>query len=527
MTDRAAAPPDEPADLAADAAVDEEVAETDRAIAQGLRFYVLRGLKWSAIIVFANQISRMATSLVLVRLLQPDDYGLAGMALIFAGLVMALSDVGLGTGLVQRPSISERDRSTVFWTGAAIGVVLVTVGIAISGALASFFHEPEVRTLFIAVSISFMFPALQTVPAALLQRSMDFRAITIRSVGASAGASIVGIVGALIGWGAWALIAYQLALGFLSTVLLWTTVHWRPRFMFSRESLRNLGGFGIKLFGARSLEYVQGNADNILVGRYLGASALGLYSVAYNVILLPLERLFVPLQSTLFPAFSRIQDDRERLAAVWLRIVRVVAALVVPAMLGLIVIAPDFVSVVLGDHWNGCVRVVQLLALVTMMMGFTAVGERTLLARGLAGMLLRISALRCVLAVAAFVAGLHWGIVGIAFFYTVSALPVQSYVVYLSTRELGVPRRVFVRNVLGVAEAAAAMFVVCWLSRMALVSYGVPADVRLVTVIVIGAATYLGLINWRAPEVVTEAQNLIPMSRWLRLRRAAGPVELG
>ncbi len=146
MTDRAAAPPDEPADLAADAGVDEKVAETDRAIAQGLRVYVLRGLKWSAIIVFANQISRMVTSLVLVRLLQPDDYGLAGMALIFAGLVMALSDVGLGTGLVQRPSISERDRSTVFWTGAAIGVVLVTVGIAISGALASFFHEPEVTT---------------------------------------------------------------------------------------------------------------------------------------------------------------------------------------------------------------------------------------------------------------------------------------------------------------------------------------------------------------------------------------------
>src|SRR5713226_2435345 len=416
---------------------DRAVAGSDSAIAGALREHVLSGLKWSVAIVVANQLSRILTSLVLVRLLAPHDYGLAGMALIFSSLVLALSDLGLGAGLVQRPSITEVDRSTVFWTSVVFGLFLSGVGIALSGFVADFFHEPRVRPLFMAVSASFIFPALQTTPASLLQRAMNFRAITIRSISATVGASIVGITGAALGWGAWALIASQLTLGFLSTILLWLTARWKPRLTYSRRSLRELGGFGLTLSGARFLDYLQGNADNILIGRFLGSGALGLYSVAYNVILLPVYRLFIPVGETLFPALSRIQDDRQRMARVWLRVVRVIGAIVAPCMLGLVVVAPDFVVVVLGQRWSGCVRVVQILAVVTLMMGFSAVGERTLLALGRARVIFRISTLRTGLAVAAFTAGLHWGIVGVAAFYAVMTVPVQMYLVFMVTRELG------------------------------------------------------------------------------------------
>jgi PST family polysaccharide transporter len=494
--------------------VEQHVVASDKAIAQSLRAHVFHGLRWSVVIVVANQLTRLATSFVLVRLLTPSNYGLAGMALLFGGLVIALSDLGLGAGLVQRSSVTEVDCATVFWTSMAVGTALVIAGIAASGLVADFFREPAVQPLFIAMSFAFLFPALQQTPAALLQRAMNFRAIAIRSIGANLAASVVGICGALAGWGAWALIASALTAGVVTTALLWLTAGWRPRLMYSRKSLRDLSGFGLPLLGSRTLGYFEGNADNILVGRYLGAEQLGLYTVAYNVILLPANRVFGPIQDALFPALSRIKDDLARVASVWLRTVRVVGAFIAPAMLGTIVVIPDFVLVVFGQKWLGSAPVVQLLAVVTLMDGFTAAGSRVLLALGRATLIFRLSVLRTVLAIVAFVVGLRWGIVGVAACYTVASLPVQVYMIVISTRTLDIRRRTFVSNIAGVVEASLTMFVVCWLCRLALVSAGVGAAARLAVVIALGAVIYTLVLAKTDPWVIREVRAMLPQPRW-------------
>jgi O-antigen/teichoic acid export membrane protein len=505
--------------------VETAVAESDEAISQSLRAHVVHGLKWSAVIGLTNQLARLATSFVLVRLLTPDDYGLAGMALVFGGLAITLSDVGLSAGLVQREKITELDCSTVFWTSLAIGLGLVGIGVAVSGLVARFFHEPAVRELFIAMSFGFLFPALQQTPAALLQRAMRFRAIAIRSIGANIVASAVGITGAVLGWGAWALVASALSAGLATTILLWLTSGWKPRLIYSRESLRGLSRFGLPLLGAKSLDYAQGNADNLLVGRYLGPSELGLYTVAYNVILLTQTRIFGPIEDALFPALSRIKDDLARMASVWLRTTRVVGAFIAPAMLGTIVVVYDFVVVVFGEKWVGCVPVIQILAVVTLMDGFTAAATRVLMALGLAKLLLRISSLRTVLSLAAFVAGLHWGIVGVAAFYTAAAVPVQVYLIVLATREVRISWGTFVRNISGVAEASLGMFAVCWLLRSALVAAEVGPIWRLVAVIGAGALTYFAALAWRDRPVLREVATMLPRLRRIRLRRAVAPPE--
>jgi O-antigen/teichoic acid export membrane protein len=490
-----------------------DVAESDRAIARDLRSNVLHGLKWSATFVLTITVARIATSLVIVHLLAPQDVGLAGMALLFSSLVLAFSDLGLGAGLVQRESITEEDRSTVFWTSFAVGLVLTVCGIALAGPLSNFFHEPRVRPLFMVVSLSFVLIALQTTQAALFQRAMRYRAISIRVIGSTIAGAVVGIVVAVLGGGAWALVAQAVSVSLFSTILIWALSNWRPSFTYSVPSLRDMGGFGVPLLGGRMLDYVQGNADNILIGRYLGASSLGLYGVAYNVILLPTQRLLNPVQEALFPAFSRIQHDKPRMATLWMRISRVVGAVIAPSMLGLVVVAPDFVPVVLGDRWNGCVPVVQILAFVTLMQGFTAVSQRTLTALGLATLVFRNSALRSILAVAAFVAGLHWGIVGVAAFYTVMMIPAQLYLVFAVTRELDVDRRTFARSLAGVAQASLAMSVCCLVARELLVDAGVSPAFRLLAVILVGIIVYLPAIAWRCPQVISEIANLRRRSR--------------
>jgi O-antigen/teichoic acid export membrane protein len=503
--------------------VESAVSASDKAIAGSLRAHVFHGLKWSVVIVIANQVARLATSFVLVRLLTPSDYGLAGMALLFGGLVIALSDLGLGAGLVQRTVITEADCATVFWTSIAVGLTLVVTGVAASGLVARFFHTPAVQPLFIAMSFAFLFPALQQTPAALLQRAMNFRAIALRSIGANIAASVVGIVGALLGWGAWALIAAALTAGAVTTVLLWLTAGWRPRLTYSRESLRELSRFGVPLLGSRTLDYVQGNADNVLVGRYLGATQLGLYSVAYNVILLTQARVFVPIQDALFPALSRIKDDTQRVASVWLRTVRVVGAFIAPTMLGTIVIIPDFVLVVFGQKWLGSVPVVQILAVVTLMDGFMATGSRVLLALGHATMLFRVSLLRTGLAVLAFVVGLRWGIVGVAACYAIVSVPVQVYLMIVATRALDIRRAAFLRNIAGVVAASLTMFAACWLARFGLTAAGVGPIGRLIGVIGVGAVTYLGALTKTDPHVIQEVKGMLPQSRWPGFRQRVAP----
>lgn len=496
---------------------------TDRAIARDLRSYVLRGFGWSAALAVTVQLSRIVSGVILVRLLTPSDYGLAGMALLVSSLVLAFADLGLGAGLVQRPHITEDDRSTVFWTSVLVGVVLTGAGIALAGPLAGFFGEPSVRPLFMAVSASFLFLALQTTQASLLQRAMDFRAIGLRVMLATVLAAAVAVTVAALGGGAWALIAQALAASLVSTALLWRLSRWRPSLRFSRRSLRNLGGFGITVLGARMLDYAQGNVDNLLVGRFLGSSPLGLYSVGYNVILLPVQRLIVPVQDALFPALSRIQDDTPRMARIWLRTTRAVSAVMAPAMLGVVVVAPDFVDVVLGHRWSGAVPVVRILAFVSLLQSFTAVAARALTALDRVGTVLRFSLFSAVLSVAAFAVGLRWGIAGVAASYAIVTVPVQGCLVLVATSALGIPRRAFLANFAGVLQAAGGMFVICWLIRALLVAADISAAVRLVLVIATGAAAYAIGTAWRSPEVVGELRSLrTSAARTSRAARSEG-----
>lgn len=483
-------------------------AASDRAIVRDLHAYVLRGLGWNAAVAVTIQASRIASGVVLVRLLTPRDYGIAGMALLAWSLVLAFADLGMGAGLVQRREISEEDRSTVFWTSALVGVVLAGSGIALAGPLADFFGQPSVRPLFMVVSVSFLFLSLQMTQASLLQRAMDFRAIGLRLMIATVGAGAVGVAVAALGGGAWSLIAQALTMAFLSTALLWLLSDWRPRLSFSAASLRDLGGFGVTVLGSRILNYAQTNVDNLLVGRFLGSSALGLYSVGYNVILVPMQRLIVPIQDALFPALSRIQDDKPRMARVWLRTTRAVGAVTAPAMLGIVVVAPDFVDVVLGRRWSGAVPVVQILAFVSLLQSFTAVASRALIALNRATTVLRISLFSTVLSVGAFALGIRWGIVGVAACYAIVTIPVQACLVLIATAALDIPLSSFLRNFAGVVQAAAGMAAVCWTVRLMLLDAHVATSMRLVAVIFVGVAAYALGTLWRSPEVVAELRSL-------------------
>jgi O-antigen/teichoic acid export membrane protein len=209
---------------------------------------ILSGVAWKAASQITLQLSRIVVALILARLLTPDDWGLAAMVVVFAGFAVAFTDNALGTALIQRPRLLPGDRSTVYWTNAAIGLLLSLTGIALAGPLASFYGEPSVRPLFVAVSIGFLVSALGATQMALLARDMRFRRLELRQIAATVVGAVTGITVALGGFGAWAIVGQQLAEAATSTVLLWYVTPWRPSATFSLASLRRLGGFAGNVF---------------------------------------------------------------------------------------------------------------------------------------------------------------------------------------------------------------------------------------------------------------------------------------
>jgi O-antigen/teichoic acid export membrane protein len=476
--------------------------------AGNLHACVTRGLAWKAASSSVLQLAKIIVAVILAHLLSPHDYGVAGMVIVFSSLVMIFSDLAFGSALIHRPIVTEEDRSTVFWTSALVGLVLMLSGIAMSGFVADFYREPAVRPLFAAMSVSFFVASIASTQAALLTREMNFRSLELRQMVAALVSGAVGITLAANGFGPWAIIMQQIAVVTASSALLWRVSNWRPRLKYSRTSLRNLGGYSGNVFGSRLLFYGNRNADNLLVGRFLGASALGAYSVAYNLMLLPISQIAIPVQDVLFPAFSRMQHDVEALKQVWFRANRVIAALALPTLAGLIVVTPDFVEVVLGRRWLAAVPVIQILAVVGMLQSVQGLNSSVLRAVDQTSALFRYSVVVLVASVTAFAVGLRWGIVGVATAYAISSAIVEPYYSRLTAHSVGVTLWGFVRPLLGVAQAVAGMALCVYVARRLALQVGVPVIPRFIMCVALGFAVYVPLCAWRAPEVRAEIQDV-------------------
>jgi O-antigen/teichoic acid export membrane protein len=471
-----------------------------------LRSLVISGIRWKIASQVALHGISFASTLTLARLLTPRDFGLASMALVFASLAVLLADVGLSPSLVQRRELTEEDRSTAFWTNAGLGCALSLAGVGLSWPLADVYHQPQVQPLFAVLSLTFLFTAFGTTQGALLIRGLRFRSLELRTIASTSVSLAVGVPVAALGYGPWAIIALSLANSGVSTVLLWWISPWRPRFLYSYQSLRHLLGYGGWIFGSGLVTYVERNADSFLVGRFRGPASLGAYGVAYNIMIVPIMRLALPLQQVFFPALSRIEEPKE-VGAISLRMTRILAAVAVPALLGMAVLAPDFVVVVFGDKWRAAIHVLQILAWVGILQTVGSSQTSTLLqAIGRPGMVFCFSIASAILSVAAFAIGLQWGIVGVAAAYAIANTLLVPYYVASGARAVGVSLSEFGAALAGVVQAAAVMALAVLGLRIVLL-HQLSAGPRLVLLIAVGIAIYVPLCSLRAPEVVREIRS--------------------
>jgi O-antigen/teichoic acid export membrane protein len=494
-----------------------EVAREPSLLGAGLRTRILSGFAWKTGSEAALQISKIVVAITLARLLTPHEYGVAGMVIVFGTIVPIFSDLALGAALIHRPTLSEDDRSTVFWTNVGTGVVLTCICLLLAAPLASYYHQPEVRPLFMVFSFTFLLGSLGATQLALLTKEMNFRGLETRVIiGTFAGAA-VGITVAALGGGPWAIVGQQMTIAVVSTVLLWRFSTWRPQLRFSTASLRSLGSYSGNVFGSHVLIQLSPNVNNMLIGRWVGAAALGTYTLAQNVILLPFYRIAAPIQEVLFPAFSTLQEQPDRIAALWLRVNRLLAAVAMPCLLGLAALAPDFVDVVLGSRWTEATGVIQILCWVGVLQVLQRLNLSILQARDRTRELLWFSAFSLLAGVGAVVAGLNWGVVGVALAFAVASTLTLPIFTWITARAVDSTLWACAKNVAGVAAASAGMAVTLVVARHWLVGLGLSPLLRLLLLIPAGGAIYFGFAWVLAPELRPEIKLVAR-----RLRRSRG-----
>lgn len=306
---------------------------------------------------------RLGSTAILARLLTPADFGLIAMVTAVTGFVEMFKDAGLSIATVQREQISHEQVSTLFWINVALSALLMLLTAALAPAVAWFYGEPRLVWITIALACTFLFGGLAVQHQALLQRQMRFTALAVIQV-ASIGAGVVAaIVAALAGLEYWSLVVMLAAQTGAYAILAWTCSGWRPGMPRRRTGVRPMLAFGGSLTGFRLMNYFARNADNVLIGWYWGPAALGLYSRAYGLVMLPVRYLNGPISAMAVPALSRLQSSPQQWIRYYSRAVSGVMLCTAPLSAFLFVAAEDVVLLVLGPQWHDAARIFRWLAL--------------------------------------------------------------------------------------------------------------------------------------------------------------------
>ncbi|MBS3805306.1 MAG: lipopolysaccharide biosynthesis protein [Oleiphilaceae bacterium] len=365
-------------------------------------------------------ILQMVSTIVLARYLSPADFGLVAMVTAVTGFVMLFKDAGLSMATVQREEITHSQISALFWINVAISIGLMILTACLAPAIARLYNEPQLHGITFAIAATFIFGGLSVQHQALLRRQMQFRLLALIDIAAmltGVGAAI--IIGVLTR-SYWALVAMPAGIVIATCLGVWIACPWIPGAPRRAKGLRPMLKFGSMLTGFSVINYFARNVDNILTGWWLGASALGLYSKAYGLLLLPINQINAPFSNVMIPALSRLQNNPEAFQKLYMQMIGGIAWLGMPAITILALHADSIIRLVLGNQWLAAVPVFQLLTPAALMATTNVAGSWAVVPIGRADKQLKLSLVTSPCFVLAVCVGLPFGIEGVAISVSVS-----------------------------------------------------------------------------------------------------------
>lgn len=358
---------------------------------------------------------RTAGIVVLARLLTPNDYGLIGMVAVVIGFAQMFKDAGLSMATVQKDHISHEQISTLFWINILISAFLGVCVLAGSPLVARFYGRPELRAVTAALSFSFIISGLMIQHQALLRRHMQFGMLAIIQIASQVITLVVTIILALLGWRYWALVGGTITTALVSTLMTFFFCPWIPGRMKKVAGVRDMLKFGGYLTGYNFVNYFARNLDNILIGRFVGATQLGFYSKAYQLLMLPIGQVRSPLISVAIPAMSTLQDNPQMYRRYFHKIISLIGLITMP-MAGLFFVCPDnIILLVLGHKWIKASAIFRVLSLVAFIQpAATAAIGVVMISLGHGRSYFRFGVFSAIFICLGISLGLRWGAIGVA-----------------------------------------------------------------------------------------------------------------
>lgn len=427
-----------------------------------LRERTITGVSWSAISQVLNQAFTFAISIVLARILGPEVYGLIGMITVFTGFAAVFGDLALGAAIIQRKELEERHLNAAFWINVTTGVMLSLLMVALAPVVAWFYDAPELLMLSAVIALKYVIDSFSAVQISLLNRDMRFKTLAGIQIGSTVVSGLTGLGMALYGMGPWSLVAQTIGASVVSLAVSWRLGHWRPCFKFDLVACKELFGFSTYVLGFDIVNYWARTLDQLLIGRFVGPSALGIYSRAYSLMLMPLSQVSRVVGRVMFPALSSIQDDKPKVKRVYLKLISVIGLITFPMMTGLFAVSEHFILALLGDKWAEAIPVFRIFCWVGLIQSITTTIGWIYFSQGRTGLYFTMGIINSFVFFLSFIIGIHWGIVGVALSYAVANIIVWYPSWVIPCRMIGLTFIEMIKSLISGFFCALAMGAAVW-----------------------------------------------------------------
>ena len=434
------------------------------------------------------QLVSFVVSIVLARILSPEDYGTIALVTVFTAILQVFVDSGLSTALIQKKDADELDFSSVFYFNFSMCLVLYA-GMFIAAPYIAIFYEDMALTFIIRVlSLTIVISGVKGIQQAYVSRNMLFKRFFFSTIGGTIFSAILGIGLAYAGYGVWALVVQQLSNTMIDTLILWITVKWKPKKEFSWKRLRTLFSYGWKLLVSSLLDTVYNNLRNLIIGKMYSSSDLAYYNQGDKFPKIIVTNINTSIDSVLLPTMSNEQDDRNRIKSMTRRAIKTSTYVMAPLMMGLAFCAEPIVRIVLTDKWLPCVPFLRLFCISYMFWPVHTANLNAIKAVGRSDWFLKLEIIKMVVGLAFLLSSMGFGVMAMAYSLLLNSILSQVINSWPNRKLLGYGYLEQVRDFApGILLAVGMGVCVYFIDFLPL-----PIIITLVIQIIVGAVIYIG-----------------------------------
>lgn len=389
-----------------------------------------KGLYWSFFNQFSNYGMNFIVGIVMARLLSPSDFGITALPAVFMAIASTIQDGGLANALIRKKEVTNIDLSTTFYYSICLGGVLYLTLFLSAPLIADFYHTPILVSLIRVTAIGFLYSPLITPQNILLRRRLDFKTLTKISLVTRVFGATVGIVMAYVGYGVWSLVISNLLAGMFTLLIAWLVVRWLPKYGWSKESFKYLWGYGNKIMFSSIIENLYSNIAPVFIGKYYSPAQLGIYNRAQGYASMPSQNITGAINNVSFPVLSKMQDDTEKLAYNYRRMLRLSAFVIFPIMLMLSALARPLVITMITEKWEHSIIFLQIMCFSMMWYPIHAINLNLLMVKGRSDLFFRLEIIKKITGISILLITLPMGLVPFCYggiFSSMVALIINTY----------------------------------------------------------------------------------------------------